>query len=350
MKKHLLSILFIFITAGIFAQDYNLVSKADFQQYVNNQENYYDSIIAANGNSNGIDGYTSFNRWKSFYQEKVQNDNGFANVLEGQYDFNTHFESIITNIQTVQGEWEELGPTHIPFNYYCTGYNRTKGTGRVFFVEFDPNNSNRVFAGSPSGGLFISENHGASWTVAGTDYLPNPGISHFQMAPADNYNPEIWYILTGDGDNSWTFSYGVYRSRDQGTTWKPINNGLNIPSPGGWKNFGRKLLINPANSDEMFVIYRTGIYKTTNARAVPNTSVSWSIKQGGHFTDICYKPNSNYQTIYASTRDSIFISTNAGNTWNPLPNLNQLDSLGPPQNNRIGIPNDFGTIFMRPLY
>ena len=324
MKKQLFSILFALIMISVFGQDFNLITKTDFQQYISEKEIYYNTIIAEKGTDDGIEGYKAFKRWQARYQEEVYNDGGLANVLEAQGYFNKNYNTIKLNFDTYDANWEELGPFSPPLTMGGE-YSSASGTGRIFFIEFDPSNSNRIFAGSPTGGLFISVDHGETWKSGGTENLPNPGISHFQMAPATSNTPETWFILTGDGDNNWSFSYGVFRSQDQGQTWESISDGIVLPPVAYWyKTVGRKLLINPNNLNELFVIFNNGLYKTNNALDNDCLNVHWDRKNDEHFTDICSKPNSNNQFLYAATRDTILYSDDYGENWGFMPNQNQI--------------------------
>lgn len=324
LKKQIILILALIIGHAAFCQEYTSTSKEEFLSYVQQQDTYYQNLIDQNnGSTDGIDGYKAYMRWKTRYSEKAYNSNGMYYVLLEENSFNKNYSSYYRRISSEQVEWEELGPFQNPKNYRpsSSGYFRPAGVGRIFSIEFDPTNANRVFAGSPTGGLYYSEDHGATWTNAGTDQLPNPGISHFKMVTANANHPETWFILTGDGDNAWSFCYGVFRSQNQGQSWESISSGLDT----GVGVFGRKFLQNKSNPNEMFVITNKGLFKTTSALG---SNVSWTKIEDPsfsdtHFTDICYKPNSNYQTLYLASRDSIFISNNAGQSFSGMPNLDE---------------------------
>lgn len=326
-KINYLWLLIILSLSGInfaISQEYTSTSKEEFLSYVQQQDTYYQNLIEQNnGSTEGIDGYKAYMRWKARYSEEAYNSNGMYNVLLEENIFNKNFSNYNRRISSEQVEWEELGPFQTPKNYRPNSSYNTwpKGVGRIFSIEFDPTNTNRVFAGSPTGGLYYSEDHGATWTNAGTDQLPNPGISHMQIIPASGNTPETWFILTGDGDNAWSYCYGVFRSQNQGQSWESISTVLDTVVG----VFGRKMLQNKSNPNEMFVIMNKGLFKTNNALG---SSVNWSEIEDDsfsdtHFTDICYKPNSNYQTIYLASRDSIFISDNAGQSFSGMPNLDE---------------------------
>jgi hypothetical protein len=203
----------IFPFVGInfaISQEYTSTSKEEFLSYIQRQDIYYQSLIDQNnGSTEGVDGYKFYIRWKTTYSEEAYNSNGMYYVLSGKNSFNRNFNNYNSGITLEQIEWEELGPFNKPISYMPSSvdYLRPAGVGRIFSIEFDPTDGNRVFVGSPTGGLYYSEDHGATWTNAGTDQLPNPGISHMQIVPASGNNPETWFILTGDGDNTSCFRH-----------------------------------------------------------------------------------------------------------------------------------------------
>ncbi|NND63888.1 MAG: HYR domain-containing protein, partial [Flavobacteriaceae bacterium] len=120
----------------------------------------------------------------------------------------------------------------------------------------------------------------------------------------DHTSPNTVYVLTGDGDGANTFSIGIMKSTDGGATWNAT--GLTW----GVSSFvrGYKLLMHPTNSNTMFAVTNVGILKTIDGW---NT---WSTVQGGSFRDIEFKPGSP-ATMYATTSNSFYRSTNTGTSW-----------------------------------
>jgi len=310
------------------AQEVPYYNVTNFWQYVNTQTLYFDSIkIVRNGDMGGT-GYKQFMRWLYKWQPIVTNDvsydSSLSYQLKGLHKLTQEYVNAENKTENLPLVWKELGPITNP-NNKCMGtggYKRIKGPGRCSFVEFDRLNNQRIFTGSPTGGLFYSTNGGNNWKNGGTDYLPTPSISHFQIDSPSN----TWFIATGDADAGFTTSYGIFRSTNEGTNWYPINNGLEILSPitNWWANQCRKILINPTNGNIMYGVFFTGIFKTTNALATNPQDVIWTKVCDGKFTDIQYKPNSNFQELYASG-SSIYFSTNSGNNWNIIPNIQQIN-------------------------
>jgi hypothetical protein len=225
-------------------------------------------------------------------------------------------------LRTIPFEWKEMGPTRSTENWVMheANYRRIRGTGRISFIEFDQR-SRRIFVGSPTGGLFVRSKGGKSFANAGTDRLPNPGISHFQTDGGSN-----WFIATGDGDDDLSFSYGVFRSKDQGLSWQPINGQGDgqlafTHLEKTWSPVTiRKMLLSDVDRDRLFIASTGGIFVSQNARASDPNDVRWVKLVEGEFYDIISRPFFRYEHLFAGGRE-IFFSTDGGETWNPLPGM-----------------------------
>lgn len=91
-------------------------------------------------------------------------------------------------------------------------------SGRVTAIDVDLSDSDRIYVGTASGGVWLSENGGITWTPI-FDEQPIQAIGAIAI---NQKNPaEIW-VGTGEGNprNSQNSGEGVYRSLDGGKTWK----------------------------------------------------------------------------------------------------------------------------------
>ena len=121
-------------------------------------------------------------------------------------------KSSLTN-NTNSANWIAKGPINTPI---ILSNGKKRGNGRVNCIAFDPFNQNIIWVGSPSGGLWKSEDGGSNWTT-NTDNLPVIGVSSIVIHPV---NPQIMYIVTGDAFGSDTYSIGVLKSIDGGKIGK----------------------------------------------------------------------------------------------------------------------------------
>lgn len=91
-------------------------------------------------------------------------------------------------------------------------------SGRVTAIDVDLSNDNRIYVGTASGGLWLSENGGTTWKPVFDDQN-NLAIGAVKI---NQKNPnEIW-VGTGEGNprNSLNTGNGIYKSLDGGKTWK----------------------------------------------------------------------------------------------------------------------------------
>ncbi len=203
--------------------------------------------------------------------------------------------------------------------------------GRINVVEVHPTNSNIIFVGNASGGIYKTTDGGNTWYPVFDDapYLAIGAIAF------DPNNPNIMYAGTGDPNiGGYPFiGNGIYKSTDGGETWSNI--GLSETS------IISRIEVSPANSSVIYVatmglpFERTpdrGLYKTTDG------GTTWQkilyISDDAGIADILINP-SNPQIIYATGWNrirnryesvtvgqaaKIYKTTDGGNSWNILTN------------------------------
>ena len=201
--------------------------------------------------------------------------------------------------------WESIGP-------YTT--NTKTGQGRVNTFIIDPNNASTFYVGAPSGGIWKSTDSGINWTPL-SDQIPQIGVSGIAIDPNDS---NIIYISTGDDDARDTYSVGVLKSIDGGSTWNAT--GLSLGSSSATSN---EIYIHPNNSNIIWVATNQGFYKSTDAGA------NWSKKIANNIKDFKLKPG-DPNIIYAVSTSKLYKSTDAGETFtvisSGLPESDPADS------------------------
>ncbi len=111
-------------------------------------------------------------------------------------------------------------------------------------VEFHPENENIMLAATTGGGVFKSEDGGASWTPI------NAGLT------TDNVFSLVYQPLT----DTWfagTYEHGVFRSYDMGENWKPMGSGIPREYP---YSYIQVVEVDPRNPDLVYAGAREGFF------------------------------------------------------------------------------------------
>lgn len=220
--------------------------------------------------------------------------------------------------------WSPVGPYNLPGN--LTGY-MENGIGRMNCIAFHPTNANTYYVGVAQGGMWKTTNNGTSWTPL-TDNLPITRISDICIDP-NNTNTiyislcDFEYIdvaLNLDGRKRHThYGLGVYKTTDGGSNWAPT--GLSFQLTDGDASLIRKILVNPANSNQLVAAGANGIYTSANG------GTSWTHVMDSLMWDLVQDPVVP-TTLYAASGwlatsntgyAAIYKSTDFGASWAMLP-------------------------------
>ena len=305
MKKNLFKtttlIVAMLFTTSVFAQDWVRMmldpnvnffeTQKTFNQYRND---YIATYRLSNNNAEPakIPGEKIFKRWEWFMAPRVSaNGERFAPdaVWKEMDSYRKTYEKSMG-----AGTWTSIGPSTpsgIP------------GIGRVNCIRVHPTNPSTLYAGAPSGGLWISTNGGSSWTTK-TDNMPQViGCTDIAFDPT---NPNIMYMATGDGDAGDNYSVGILKSTDGAQTWNPT--GLSFFT--SQYRMMSRILVDPTNGNNIIVATSAGIYRSTDA------AVTFTKVQDGSFKDMEFKPGTP-ATIYACGTE-FYKSTNSGASWTKI--------------------------------
>lgn len=152
-------------------------------------------------------------------------------------------------------DWTELGPDNIG--------------GRTRSILIDKNNSSRMFAGSVSGGLWVSNNGGSNWSnVPLFDQQPNLAV----VSIVQSANGEI-YVGTGEGDfyfytgsgSAGILGAGIYKSTDDGNTFSRLTSTIptTLNNSGGSAGTAfcsvHELGADPVNSNRIYAATKYGL-------------------------------------------------------------------------------------------
>ena len=215
--------------------------------------------------------------------------------------------------------------------------------GRIHDIEILPNDPATVFIASASGGIWKSTNKGTTWKPVFDDQA----VSTFGDMAISLSNPDVIYAGSGEQQNRQSTSWGngVYKSTDQGETWRSI--GLE-------KTYHiARVIIHPENPNIVFVAALGNLWNSSKERGVYQTT-----NGGKNWKKVLYiddmtgvvdmamdknNPNILYAATYQRMRKAwgfngggpgsgIYKTTDGGKTWNEL-----TGGLPPGDKGRIGL-------------
>jgi photosystem II stability/assembly factor-like uncharacterized protein len=220
-----------------------------------------------------------------------------------------------SSLQTINSiePWKALGPYNIG--------------GRILSIAIDPRNSNIIWAGSASGGLWKSTQAGigtGAWSYINTSFN-TLSVSAIALNPL---NPDVMFIGTGEislyfrpliGTPGARASYGmgILKSTDAGLTWNQTGLTWTFPQI----TAVQKIVINPLNPNTIFAATSEGVFKSLNTGSTWFRSDSVLMAM-----DLVMSPTDTNQLIAShgnlnsSPNPGLYKTTNCGATWFQLTN------------------------------
>lgn len=213
-------------------------------------------------------------------------------------------------------EWKRVGP-------YNVG-------GRTRALAVDISDENVLIAGSVSGGIWRSEDKGASWVrVSGLDL--NPSISCITQDKRPG-KQNIWYAGTGEGrgasqSGSGLSAYfggnGVYKSTDNGKSWTALPSLINeFPQRIDSTDLIWKVLVtNQGSNDQLFIATTSALFKSEDGGASWSSVLSSSSSRARYIDIVQTSDGIFYAAVDAagSVGKGIFRSTDGTNWVNITP-------------------------------
>ncbi|WP_339882516.1 T9SS type A sorting domain-containing protein [Polaribacter vadi] len=186
----------------------------------------------------------------------------------------------------------ERGPANVP--------GRTRG------IAVDPTDNKRWFAATASGGVWLTEDEGVTWSNLTDTSIPNLSTSTIVISPQD---PNTLYVGTGEpfGNLGAVGGAGVFKSIDGGQTWSVLSNSATFGDVG-------RIIINPQDKNNVVIGTTKGIYRTVNG------GNNWiqTYSSSNWVQDLDADP-SNFNIQYGSVRNFGMVkSTDGGLTWSTI--------------------------------
>jgi photosystem II stability/assembly factor-like uncharacterized protein len=195
-------------------------------------------------------------------------------------------------------DWKSCGPVN--------------QAGRMISHAFDPSNTNTLWVGAATGGLWRTTDAGNSWEPM-TDQLPSLTVGAIGINPKD---PNTMLMGTGEGYmlSAWfQYGVGVLKSTDGGITWDQTslayNDSLRFASLG--------MVWDPVNTNNVCLATTYGIFTSTDM------GDTWALTLPGVVTSIIINPKQPaaiYAALqeYGSSIGGVYMSIDHGQTWTRL--------------------------------
>lgn len=248
-------------------------------------------------------GWKQYKRWEYFWEQRTYPNGEFPEGIEIFKDFQKFRKKAPKNDKLQSNLWELVGPINRPHSENT----RQQGIGRLNIIRFNPFDPNEIWAGSASGGLWKSENRGASWTKFPFTEFLSLGISDVAFS---RQNEGTVYVATGDLDHNDAYSIGIIKSTNGGQSWQVTDFSYDLSS----RIIVGRLLIHPEDDQNVIAATNIGIFKTTDG------GNNWVQKLDGYgLIDMEFKPGDE-NIVYASTKswsgtNFIYKSTDNGENW-----------------------------------
>lgn len=159
------------------------------------------------------------------------------------------------------------------------------------------NANGTIFAGTDNGGIFRSTDNGSTWVQCNKN-ITWPWVYSFAINPQG-------YIYAG------TYKAGLYYSTDNGDNWISINTGLTNPSI-------TSIIFN-STGDIFLGTDGHGIYRSKD-NGLTWSNIGWS---GAKTYSFLITPTNK---IFAGTSDGIYVSTNNGDLWERIFDMNLMST------------------------
>ena len=239
--------------------------------------------------------YEKFKRWEWYWETRVNPKSGAFPKTTAWDVFKQYMADQPQYIQNnTAGNWISDGPTQTPGGY--------AGLGRINCVAFSPVDTNTLYVGTASGGIWKTTDLGGHWTPLG-DFNNVLGVA--DIVVENHGGQDIVYLGTGDKDHWDTYSIGVLKSVDGGQTWQKTG----LTWPGTNQEMVYRILKDPNDDNTLWVSSNKGLFKTTDG------GITFNKIDAHHFREIAFQPGSDVNMYAGDSWGGIFYSSDGGNSW-----------------------------------
>ena len=199
-------------------------------------------------------------------------------------------------------QWNFIGPGNIG--------------GRVRAILIDPRNPGRLLIGAASGGIWLSNNAGLSFTAV-QDFMGNIAIGAMAFDPSD---ANIVYAGTGESFSGLS-GIGMFKSVDSGITWNYLagtTTDTSLNSLGNDWVFVNRIAVSRTNSNIVLAATTNGNLSQGALMRSANGGVSWTKVGSFRALDVQFDPNNANNVLAGSDDGYLYLSNDGGTSWNKI--------------------------------
>jgi photosystem II stability/assembly factor-like uncharacterized protein len=191
--------------------------------------------------------------------------------------------------------------------------NTPGGRSAISAMALSPVGRGVIWAGTGNGLVWLTRDEGRTWTDVSVPGLPSPrrfNVSGIEASPSAAGTAYLALESIRQGDHG----PHLYRTRDFGKTWTPINTGLPTDEPSG--SVTRAIRADPVKRGLLFAATESGVHV--------------SFDDGDHWQSLTLNlPNAPYRDLLVKGNDLVVGSYGRG-IW-ILDDISPLRQLGPGQ-------------------
>lgn len=180
-------------------------------------------------------------------------------------------------------------------------------------LTINPSDSNEIYAGTISDGIYVSRNAGERWEKIN---FPPKQVDAFALNPRDT---SILYAAA-----NWQGVARVYRSEDSGESWEQIY----VEPVGGTRI--STIALKPGVPSTIFI--GTTLNDSRNSAIIVSrdSGKTWKNVRTNRnsIIEIIFDPANSDQIYVHTSKNDIWRSNDSGNTWTSVKNYKRDESLG----------------------
>lgn len=190
----------------------------------------------------------------------------------------------------------------------------------IHSVIVDPRDPQRILIGISCAGVFETRDGGASWQPRNhglrADFLPNPAVEV-------GHDPHLLVMAPSNPDVLWQQNHcGIFRSVDGGASW------TDVTEQGGAARFGFAIAVDSADADRAWVVpaesdeVRSAVGRALCVCRTDDGGRTWKALREGLPQEACYDLTfrhgldaQNGHVAFGTTTGKLYVSRDGGDHW-----------------------------------